>query len=421
MSIGEDVVINIEEATSEHPSRTEQTALVIPCHNSEWSVLENVLISAQVHFNPEHIFIVENSNSPTPTTTIQAELASNVIFNQINYVWLPIGNKSIAQYLGALAAAKHDLQYILTIDDDVMIPPDFICPIHLMHGKTRAVCFPVTAVDENGDKPTFVAWQDIEYKLSALAKMAESKMCGVLYPHGAASFWDRKTMIQVLRNHDLVYFADDIKMGLELQALGLRLDVEATIQFNTLAPTTFMGVPLNYYQQRVRSWEMARHTLYWQFLKRYAFSLNGQRNPIGILWQKFAQTYTLLCNLVDFLRAPVLVLTIAYPNYWVIHPIFFFCLPMLPLIPYKLWKIRHRSDLQPEWKYCFTYSMYKVLYSVVSVLGLIRSVFMHWPAITHKPTLAEMEEAQDSRCVWLRPEFPQQLVFFLPVNNSEAE
>ncbi|KAJ1025154.1 hypothetical protein NDA16_002660 [Ustilago loliicola] len=392
-----------------HPSLTCSTALIIPCHNADVEVLKAVLFAALVHFEPWQIFIVDNGNSPLPPTDMESSIRSQPMFSRVNYIWLPVGNKNIAQFVGAKAAAVLNLDYVLTIDDDVIIPANFAAPMHIISENVTAVCYPITAVDHKGDRPLFVGWQDIEYKMSALAKMAESKMCGVLFPHGAASFWKRETMIKVLRRHDLIYFADDVKMGLELQALGKRMGIDASISFETVAPETFLGPPThgtaNYYHQRVRSWEMARHTLYWQFSKRFLFSLNGARTPVAIGWQKFTQFYNSTTNFIDWIRLPMFVLLGGSGQFWLRSFAFIIFLPIVPLLPYRFIKTRNRPDLHPHMLDMLTFGIYKLMYSLVCILGGIRSMLVFFPNHGHKPNLVEMEKKGDERCIWLREDF----------------
>ncbi|KAJ1595783.1 hypothetical protein NDA14_003249 [Ustilago hordei] len=401
--------IGIDMDTFTHPSLTCSTALIIPCHNADVEVLKAVLFAALVHFEPWQISIVDNGNSPLPPRDMESTIRSQPMFSRVNYIWLPVGNKNIAQFVGAKAAAVLNLDYVLTIDDDVIVPANFAAPMHIISETVTAVCYPITAVDHRGDRPLFVGWQDIEYKMSALAKMAESKMCSVLFPHGAASFWKRETMIAILRRHDLIYFADDVKMGLELQALGQRMGIDGSISFETVAPETFLGPPTNgtanYYHQRVRSWEMARHTLYWQFSKRFLFSLNGARTPVAIGWQKFTQFYNSTTNFIDWIRLPMFVLLGGSGQFWLRSFAFIFFLPIVPLLPYRFIKTRNRPDLHPHMLDMLTFGIYKLMYSLVCILGGLRSMLVFFPNHSHKPNLVEMEKKGDERCIWLKENF----------------
>ncbi|MEO7161607.1 MAG: glycosyltransferase, partial [Bdellovibrionia bacterium] len=199
-------------------SQTEDTALVIPCHNSQEKIVKT-LEAALKHFRPEQIYIVDNGNTTAPTDQTQ-KIVKNIHPN-INYIWLPIGNKNIAQFTGSMAAKNY--KNILTTDDDVALPTNFKAPLQLFNDNVKAATFAIEAIDTKGKKPIFVGWQDIEYKFSDLSKLVESRFGGVMYPHGASSFWDRETFIEVLRRHDTVYYAEDVKLGLVLQKTGKRM------------------------------------------------------------------------------------------------------------------------------------------------------------------------------------------------------
>ncbi|SYW79486.1 uncharacterized protein UBRO2_03170 [Ustilago bromivora] len=198
-------------------------------------------------------------------------------------------------------------------------------------------------------------------------------------------------------------------MGLELQALGQRMGMDGSISFETVAPETFLGPhkngTANYYHQRVRSWEMARHTLYWQFSKRFLFSLNGTRTPVAIGWQKFTQFYNSTTNFIDWIRLPMFVLLGGSGQFWLRSFAFFFFLPIVPLLPYRFIMTRNRSDLHPHMLVMLTFGIYKLMYSLVCILGGLRSMLVFFPNHSHKPNLVEMEKKGDERCIWLKEDF----------------
>jgi hypothetical protein len=126
---------------------------------------------------------------------------------------------------------------------------------------TKGVAFPLRAIDAFGKSPLFlVAWQDCEYKMSGLSKMAESSLCGVLYPHGAGWFCERDTMIDLIGNyHSLDFIAEDVNTGLSMQKMKKRIAMDSRVVLETEVPTTIFGPGLNWWQQRKNSWEMGRH------------------------------------------------------------------------------------------------------------------------------------------------------------------
>jgi hypothetical protein len=402
------------EAGIRHPSHTENTALIIPCHNSDPHSLRTVLRAALIHFDPKQIFIIDNGEESRPPTDTRGVVGNvNVA---INYIWSSIGSKNAAQFIGAMAARNYD--NIMTIDDDVSLPHNFVAPDHRINDQVKAVAFPVEGSDSRGLKPLFVGWQDAEYKFSGLAKEAEASTCGVMYPHGAGCFWDRQTLCDVLRLHDLIFIAEDVKMGLVLQQLNKRMEIESGILLNTEVPETLAGASFpNYWQQRVRSWEMGRHLLYWHFTKRL-FSLNGQNTVSGFAMQKVSQSYALASNGVDWLRVPLYVAMGGNGAFWWRSAVFWMA-PTLPLLLYKYSKCRKRPDLAPSLTVCVTFPAYKIIYSVVSFFGALRSVAYWWPAFKAKPTIPIMEKSKDIRAIWLDPRFVENPNFLL--ESPEAE
>jgi hypothetical protein len=175
---------DVEKARKE-PQGPFETALVIPCHNTDKAAIKMTLDSAFLSFRPQDIFIVDNGGSrypKHPTCNFRVYLRS--IHPDIVYIWSPIGSKNAAQLVGARAAK--DYKYIMTVDDDVCIPKNFHPPTEMINDKFKAVAYPLKAMDADGNVPMcLVAWQDVEYRLSGLSKLAEDRLCGAQYPHGA--------------------------------------------------------------------------------------------------------------------------------------------------------------------------------------------------------------------------------------------
>jgi hypothetical protein len=390
--------IGIVEATPDH-----RTALVIPCHNSDHDATGKVLKSAFVHFRPQDIFVVDNGRSRHP----DSPEFRNFIRSQhpdINYIWSPIGSKNAAQLVGAMAAK--DYEFIMTVDDDVSIPATFRPPIDKMDDVTKACAFPLKAVDVNGDVPLcLVAWQDCEYKMSGLTKLAESSICGVLYPHGAGWFCERETLIDLISNyHSIDFIAEDVNTGLSMQKMKKRIAFDTTCVLETEVPTTVLGPGLNWWNQRYRSWEMGRHGRLVAFAGRMLLSLNGQTTPWGIFAQKFIHLYSIGTIIVDWVRVPVFVTMGNDKSFWRLG-----CLLMLastlPILAFKYFNARHRPDLQPRFWAAVTYPLYKQLYALVSIFGAIRAVIFYAGGHKKPKTIRKMISDNDPNAVWLDPRF----------------
>ncbi|KAG9185960.1 hypothetical protein G6011_02516 [Alternaria panax] len=373
--------ICIVEATPEH-----RTTLVIPCHNSDHEATSKVLKSAFVHFRPQDIFVVDNGRTRHPVSPkfrnfIRCE------HPDINYIWSPIGSKNAAQLVGAMAAKDYD--WIMTVDDDVSIPATFRPPIDKMDDTTKGCAFPLKAVDANGDVPLcLVAWQDCEYKMSGLTKLAESD-----------------TLIDLISNyHSIDFIAEDVNTGLSMQKMKKRIAFDATCVLETEVPTTILGPGLNWWNPRHRSWEMGRHGRLIAFADRMLLSLNGQTMPWGIFTQKFIYLYSIATIIVDWVRVPVFVTMGGDPHFWRLG-IPLMLAATLPILAFKYFNARNRPDLQPRFWAAMTYPLYKQLYSLVSIFGAIRAVIFYAGGHKKPKTIKNMIKDNDPNAVWLDPRF----------------
>ena len=379
-----------------------RTALVIPCHNSDERAVKIVLESAYKHFRPQDIFIVDNGRTKYPPDNFRAFIRSQ--HPDIVYIWSPIGSKNAAQLIGALAARSYE--FIMTVDDDVSIPTNFRAPVHKINHLTKGVAFPLRAIDARGQCPLFmVGWQDCEYKMSGLSKLAESNVCGVLYPHGAGWFCERDTLIDLISNyHSLDFIAEDVNTGLSMQKMKKRIAFDPQVVLETEVPTTIFGSGLNWWSQRKNSWEMGRHGRLLGFAGRLFLSLNGQTTPHGIFAQKLIHTYAICSIVVDWLRIPVFITMGSSLIFWR-QALLLMLSSMIPLLLFKFISARRRPDLQPGFWASVTYPVYKQMYATVSIIGAIRSVTWYIGGHKKPKTVKQMVKEKDERAFWLDQRF----------------
>ncbi|RGP61284.1 hypothetical protein FLONG3_10593 [Fusarium longipes] len=383
-------------------SETWDTAFVIPCHNSDREALRKVIESAYPHFRPQDIFIIDNGRSRYPNDLSFRHWLKN-LHPDLVYIWSPIGSKNAAQFVGSLAARNY--KYILTTDDDVSLPDNYRHPTHLMNDQLRAVAFPLKGIDADGNVPLgMVSWQDCEYRMAGLTKLAEDRTCGVNFPHGAGWFVDRDVFVELLsKYHPMDFIAEDANAGFAMMRLNKRIAFDAQVTLATEVPTSVLGPGLNWCKQRVKSWEMGRHSLIWK-LFRHLFRMNGQRTVAGILMQKFLFLYTLACLVIDWVRIPVLVALGAHKDYWI-----FFCslafVACLPPLLYNYISCWHRPDMRIGIVTIATYPFYKQLYSFVSVFGAVRWALFYIGGHVRAKPISQMLEDGDDACFWLDPRF----------------
>ncbi|KAF5640473.1 hypothetical protein F52700_3624 [Fusarium sp. NRRL 52700] len=379
-----------------------ETAFVIPCHNSDREALRKVIESAYPHFRPQDIFIIDNGRSRHPQDLSFRHWLKN-LHPDLVYIWSPIGSKNAAQLVGSLAAKNY--KYILTTDDDVSLPDNYRHPIHLMNDHQRAVAFPLAGTDADGNTPLgMVSWQDCEYRMAGLVKLAEDRTCGVNFPHGAGWFVDRDVFVELLsKHHPMDFIAEDANAGFSIMRLGKGIAFDAQVTLATEVPATVLGPGLNWCKQRIKSWEMGRHSLIWKIM-RHLFRMNGQRTIQGVLMQKGLFLYVLACLVIDWVRIPVLVALGAHKEYW----IFFFGLAFVACLPpllYNYLSCRHRPDMRIGLATIATYPVYKQLYSFVSVFGAVRWALFYIGGHVRAKPIRKMLKDGDEACFWLDPRF----------------
>lgn len=107
----DDPDVEAQQSTTEKQlDGSSETALVIPCHNTDLAVMKKTLDSAFRSFRPcDIVFIMDNGKTQYPrhlTCNFHAYIKS--IHLDVVYIWSPIGNRKAAQFVGALAATAYE-------------------------------------------------------------------------------------------------------------------------------------------------------------------------------------------------------------------------------------------------------------------------------------------------------------------------
>ena len=365
-----------------------RVAIVIPCHKSE-DVVKATVTACLKHVGPEQIFIVDNATAASPLDNTKGVLDEECP-RGINYLWNPYGNKTCAQYAGVVAAEGYD--YILIIDDDVILPENMQFNLDQMSNRVKALCYPIRAKHpEENQTSLFIEWQSLEYKMSDFAKLLQSKWSTVLFPHGAAPLWERNMLLEILRWHDTVFYADDVKMGIYLQNHRYQMKLDTNVLLDTLAPASFGGPAPNLYCQRVRSWDMAEHVYFSQF----AMSLFTTQfdTIVGTIVMKCFQLYSLYSIISDWIRIPTLVIALCFSSVQ-LATIMGGVLTgnTVLLLFWNLVGYRQRPSMRSSWFVVLTFQWYRVLMAVTRFLGFLRALTIYVPNFGRKPTIPQLEK-----------------------------
>ncbi|KAJ4310500.1 hypothetical protein N0V94_008417 [Neodidymelliopsis sp. IMI 364377] len=239
-------------------------------------------------------------------------------------------------------------------------------------------------------------------------------------PSGAGWFCERETLIDLISNyHSLDFIAEDVNTGVSMQRMKKRIAFDASCVLETEVPTTFIGQGLNWYNQRVRSWDMGRHGRLIAFLDRLLFSLNGQTTIHGIFWQKLVYVYSIACIVIDWVRIPVLVTMGGNGAYWRQAGLLML-VSVFPPLAYNYLSCRRRPDMRTSFWGTITCPIYKQIYGLVSLIGAIRSILYYIGGHNKPKTVKQMVKDGDERAFWLDPRFESNPAFLADAIEESA-
>lgn len=427
--------------------------VIITCHKSEEEIV-NTVRACLNHFGLSQVFVIDNANNPDDGLQTQAAL-ERAELHPVHYIFQPIGNKTLALYAGAIAAKDFDLlvspynlsfpwtlHHSLThsptqllIDDDTRLPPNMVFDQSFFGPDTvKAVCYPIRAVgpkdpdtDETDDS-YIVKWQELEYKMCDYGKQFQTRFSTVLYPHGAISLWEREALIQCLREHDTVFFGDDVKMGLWLTENNYEMRLDDRYQIDTEAPISFPTL----YEQRgesfvrplpelvstptslltkhdnhkVRSWDMGEHMLTLEHFRM--FLTTKHHTVLGTIVLKIFQGYACFCVLVDWIRVPALILTFCLSPTWR-RPLFVLVgLMAATIVAVLIWDfLGYSEERRSPVGVILSFPLFKVPVVCLRWLGWGVAFFVYFPNFTPRPTIPELEELYaGGRSTSVQPQCP---------------
>ncbi|AHE65872.1 glycosyltransferase family 2 protein [Legionella oakridgensis] len=363
--------------------RNQALVVLIPCHKSIEVIRETVL-SCLPHVPPKRIYVVDNGlEEIAPDGTHELIRTIN---SEVRYVYYGnTGNKTIA-LLTAIQYIHHhhpdNIQYALLIDDDVRIPRQYKVRYDFFSDEAvQGIVYPLRAISDFKPHSLLTRLQDLEYQLSDLDMAFLDRTHSVIRPHGAASLWRIKTLIEVLLHHNAVFKGDDVMMGLILQRMRtaqgpakLRLDLNCC--FETQAPHTILGPSPNLYEQRVRSWNEAQFLYFWNLSLKPLLTV-WQRPCLSLLAIKNHQLYNVHAQFMHVLRLPLLIAFSTSPVYWGMQ-VGSSLLQGLLVAGFNYLKLP--KERRNDWITVGSYPAYSWLNASFGTLSFLRVLFVSGPA-----------------------------------------
>ncbi|KAJ9665313.1 hypothetical protein H2201_004605 [Coniosporium apollinis] len=374
--------------------RVQETCLLIPCYKSA-SLIENTLKAALKIFPAKNIFVVANGNSPTPIDNTAEVVAPY----GVNHVWSPIGSKIVAQFVGCYAAK--DFKYILLIDDDCALPPNFPIVSARITGRIKCVGYTIKSVGPGSTLGTLCQQaQDLEYKLSGLQRAVAGMIGSATFPHGAISLWDREFLIKTFHEHPGFSVSEDWFFGHVARKLGSRITMCTSVFVETETPSAVFFSSggsrggfgeMTIWKQRFYRWNFFFVNGMWYNMAYILFSWRLGIWELGaklFVWQEVYETLL-------YILAPFIL-----PICFYIRPAFTGILMgvtagiyLLNVIVFNEIHLRRKGE-RVTWGCIAYYMPYKMVLTFVNILSCYWSIFKYaqYFAVRH-PKVIEDERA----------------------------
>ncbi|PWY67593.1 glycosyl transferase [Aspergillus sclerotioniger CBS 115572] len=252
------------------------TALLIPCFKAA-AVIGETLEAAVKIFPPSHIYVIANGDSLTPLDNTE-EICRPY---GVNHIWSPVGSKIVALFVGSYAT-KH-FRYVLLIDDDCILPPNFPVVISRLTDSVRCIGYTIKAVAADGSKGTYCQQaQDLEYKLAGLQRTLAGRIGSATFPHGAISLWERAFLRDTLQDHPGFSISEDWFLGNSCRRLGGRIQMCSSVFVETHAPPSFL-----FASGRSRGGFGEMTVFKQRFMRWNFFIVNGMRYNLAYILQSW--------------------------------------------------------------------------------------------------------------------------------------
>lgn len=377
------------------------TALLIPCYKSA-GLLPATLEAALKIFPASSIFILANGNSPTPLDNTE-EVCNKY---GVHHIWIPVGSKIVAQYVGAYVARS--FPYTLLIDDDCLLPPNFPIVTDRIRGRVKVVGYTITSIGAERSRGTWCQQaQDLEYKLSGLQRQFAGKIGSATFPHGAIVLWDTEFLICTFKEHPGFSVSEDWFFGHVARVLGSRIIMCSSVFVETETPASLFFASggarggfgeMTVFKQRFKRWNFFFVNGSFYNLSYILFSWKLGFWEIGAKLFVFQEVYETLLYLITPLVLPISFLV--RPTYTAY--LFVATLGMYSLVSIIFNEVHLRlasrgaqkNLMVNRWMLLFYYPLFKTALTFVNVASCFWSLWMYAKYFAKRhPRIVEDEKA----------------------------
>ncbi len=409
-------------------------AFVIACHNSSDVIAETVL-SLLEKVKPENIYIADNGSSQkesekTKMTCNELSVIYQTKHNNeggmINYGYMTIGNKTIAQY-GAVSNLPEHVKFVTCIDDDTRLDKSWDVNKVIKYFEddkdTAVLAYPLTVWNPQYDIEWF---QALEYLVVGFIKIFHSKIYSTIFNSGAFGTYRVNILKEAFLYHNTDYHGDDLQICMHIHQLkgkkflnstqvheqDYKVAVATDMIVDTIAPKCWVhlssiskcfknncdcGNP-DLLKQRCKGWFVSQH----RFIPRYIKLIFNVKGINGSLWVRLVALYELITIINEYLAIFYIIFFMRYFGIWLLEGLIIgYAFNVITMTIFN-WYILRKNDLYIPYE---VITIQPLVYKVVMItiyryLGLIYNIyytFHHKSGIQIKNRLGEEKFIQAVR------------------------
>lgn len=304
----------------------EKLGIIIPVHGEDKELKSTIDSLRNIGIPEDHIILMENTgNRYQISQSKTAKLLERTEYRNIEYRYTSEwGNKVAAEYLGVVVAKNKHLSYVMTIDDDVIIPSNFDPQLNLLSGDVKMIAYPIKPSNRISNYLTRM--QKREYRRSDRSNYFKQLLGTVLAPHGAISTCETNFYLETMRFRpvDGAFFAEDQKKGAAWRWQRAKIAMAAGPEAETEVPDNWCFL----WSQRVGSWDTGSHMSCGIYLEDFFtdWSQNCDLSSIvKLFFRKLFQLQTIFTIFSDIVR-PFFFISFANNWYfWIIVAVIWEC------------------------------------------------------------------------------------------------
>ncbi|KAL0237071.1 hypothetical protein PCE1_000468 [Barthelona sp. PCE] len=349
------------------------------------------------------VYVCHNANSfqPPEKKTLECVRTIEKWGRNINYVYVPAGNKTLSLYWTAKQLPDH-IKYVLICDDDIIMPNAISFQTELLEDENVAgAAFTIRTAPKYPKqglwhRRSLLTWfQDVEYMLAGFAKLFQSRVGGTaMCPHGALSIWKKEVITEVLLRHTTMFNGEDLSMGLILREMAAETGKKQLILRTFANQPVYTNVPQELFRfkedffgakaygdkslctQRVKSWDVTAHRSIFVFLKHILLFWNSHT-----LLLKLYYMYEVLTVIQDLLRFFLVFYYIYLDDAMTLSVLLIRVLEIqiILLILFNFLKLKHRPELKAPGFVLILFPVYRVILLVFRFLAFLYNLWRYLP------------------------------------------